>query len=481
VAAFAKNVAEGNLHARLDIREKGEIGLVASSLQEIAAVLDKILEEYKGLEKDIEHGKLDAQGDFSGFKGEFATLMQGTNSILSHFRTVVDNIPSPVLVMDNDARMRYMNTVAKEIAGSDYKGKFCKQLFNREDDATPADALRKAIETKQSASAETTAHPQGKEMDISYTAIPTLNAQKNLLAVLQLITDLTPTKSQQRIMLGVAKSATEIADRVAAASEELAAKVEQISKGAEMQRSRMESTASAMTEMNSTVLEVARNAGKASEQSENTRNKAVEGEKLVSRVVEAINIVNNVSVALQGKMQELGKQAENIGGVMNVISDIADQTNLLALNAALEAARAGEAGRGFAVVADEVRKLAEKTMSATHEVGDNIHAIQQSTLTNIGEVANAVKNIEEATELANQSGAALTEIVNLASTNSSVVTSIATAAEEQSATSEEISRALEEISRVVADTTDGMVQSSSAVQDLSRTAAELRRVMSGLQ
>ncbi|MDR2694865.1 MAG: methyl-accepting chemotaxis protein, partial [Deltaproteobacteria bacterium] len=174
-------------------------------------------------------------------------------------------------------------------------------------------------------------------------------------------------------------------------------------------------------------------------------------------------------------------QAESIGGVMNVISDIADQTNLLALNAAIEAARAGEAGRGFAVVADEVRKLAEKTMSATQEVGANISAIQQSARTNIGEVSEAVKAVTEATDLANTSGQALEEIVSLASANSAVVTSIATAAEEQSATSEEINRAIEAVSLIVRDTADGMAQASAAVQELSRMAQELNTVMTELR
>ena len=205
-----------------------------------------------------------------------------------------------------------------------------------------------------------------------------------------------------------------------------------------------------MTEMNATVLEVARSAGEASEQSDKTREKADDGAKLVNQVVNSINMVNQVAVTLQNNMQELGSQAESIGGVMNVISDIADQTNLLALNAAIEAARAGEAGRGFAVVADEVRKLAEKTMSATHEVGSGIKAIQQSTRVNIDEVGSAVTSITEATGLANSSGRALGEIVALAPANSAVVASTATAAEEQSAKSEEINRAIGETHTIIA-------------------------------
>ena len=481
VSAFAGEVARGNFGAELRVREGGEIGSMVSSIMQIPATLKSVGEEFARLEYQVEQGYLNAQGDAGKFSGGFVALVQGTNNIMKRFGGIFDSMPSPVVVLDKDLKGSYLNSVAQSLAGSDYAGKTCQMLFGREDYGSGTCGLTNAVRTLKPNTAETVAHPKGRRMDIQYTAVPVIDAHGKLASVMQFITDLTPIKDTQRKIMKVAEEALENTERVAAASEQLSAQVEQVSRGAEMQRARVESTATAMNEMNATVLEVARNAGNASEQTEETRSRANGGAELVNKVVNAINGVNSVALGLQNNMQDLGKQAESIGGVMNVISDIADQTNLLALNAAIEAARAGEAGRGFAVVADEVRKLAEKTMSATQEVGSNIQTIQNSARTNINEVTNAVKHITEATELANASGQALGEIVNLAAANSSIVASIATAAEEQSATSEEINHALEEVSRIVMETSDGMVQASSAVQDLSRTAQQLKNIMEGLR
>jgi methyl-accepting chemotaxis protein len=480
VSEFAGAVAEGDFDRDPGIREKGEIGNMVAAIQQIPRTLKGILADYLNLEKAIETGAISRKADAGKYHGGFSVLVNGTNSILARLNMVIDNIPSPVVVLNKDARIEYLNEAARTVAGSDFQGKTCKQVFNRDDDGTETDALRKAMATKRPAGGETKAHPGGTEMDVSYMAIPMFDKEGDLSSLLQLLTDLTAVKTQQRKILRVASQASEISNQVAAASEELSAQVEQVSRGAEIQRSRVESTASAMTEMNSTVLEVARNAGQASEQSNLTHVKANSGSDLVNQLVQAINEVNKVASTLQSNMQSLGSQAESIGGVMTVISDIADQTNLLALNAAIEAARAGEAGRGFAVVADEVRKLAEKTMSATQEVSSSINAIQHSTHINVEEVDNAVRSIGTATDLADASGKALAEILDLATTNSTVVASIATAAEEQSATSEEINRAIEEINQVVGDTTTGMMESSAAVQKLSHMAQELRQVMEEL-
>ena len=282
-------------------------------------------------------------------------------------------------------------------------------------------------------------------------------------------------------MLQAAVKLEGVVEVLSSASEELSAQIEQSDRGAEEQARRVGETATAMEEMNATVLEVARNAGQAADIAENTRRKAESGAEIVGRVVTGIGEVQSQSVALKHDMEDLGRQAEAIGQIMNVISDIADQTNLLALNAAIEAARAGEAGRGFAVVADEVRKLAEKTKQATTEVGNAIRGVQGGTRKNMDNVDRSVKTIEEATQAARLSGEALREIVKMVDTVSDQVRGIATASEQQSAASEEINKSVEQVSAISAETAQAMREAATAVQELANQSQVLKRLVDDLK
>ncbi|GFK93703.1 Methyl-accepting chemotaxis protein McpQ [Fundidesulfovibrio magnetotacticus] len=282
-------------------------------------------------------------------------------------------------------------------------------------------------------------------------------------------------------MLQAAARLEDVAAVISSASEELAAQVEQSSRGAEIQAGRVGETATSMEEMNATVLEVARNASQAAETADRAKRRAQDGAGIVNDVVREISQMERQAEELKGDMTALGAQADAIGKIMNVISDIADQTNLLALNAAIEAARAGEAGRGFAVVADEVRKLAEKTMSATKEVGQAIGAVQDGTRKNIANVDRTVGQIGKATDLAGKSGEALQNIVQLVDLSTDQVRSIATASEQQSAASDEINRAIEDVSRISLETSEAMNQSSRAVNELADQAQALARLIEELK
>ncbi|GAB7080154.1 methyl-accepting chemotaxis protein [Megalodesulfovibrio paquesii] len=268
---------------------------------------------------------------------------------------------------------------------------------------------------------------------------------------------------------------------ISTASVDLASTVEQASRGAGVQSSRVTEAATAMEEMNATVLEVAKNASQAADTTDAARHKALEGAEVVNKVVAGVTEVSEHALALKADMGELGEQAKGIGQVMDVISDIADQTNLLALNAAIEAARAGDAGRGFAVVADEVRKLAEKTMQATREVGAAIHGIQQGATKNVANVEKAVATVAGATSMANASGQALREIVTLVDQASDQVRSIATASEQQSAASEEIARSIEVVQGISAETAASMHQSAEAVARLADQGRRLDALMQELK
>jgi methyl-accepting chemotaxis protein len=480
LAGLAQAMADGDFSVDVAMDQTDELGEIGRALGRIRSAMQHLTEECDILAERAESGRLNARIPVERFKGGYTSMIKNINSMVDVFEGLITSLPVGAMIRSPGRDVLYLNDMGKGFVGTyAFSGRKCHDLF-RTGDCNGKCASDRCLETGRLESSQTTAKPAGKAFEIAYYAVPLRSRSGAVKGVLEIFVDQTEVKSAQHTMLQVAEHAGTISDRVASAAEELSAQVEQISRGAEMQQQRVAETATAMEEMNATVLEVARNASQATEQSDRAKGKAGDGAGLVDKVVTAITEVNTVAQTLQNNMRELGRQAESIGGVMTVITDIADQTNLLALNAAIEAARAGDAGRGFAVVADEVRKLAEKTMHATNEVGSSIKAIQEAAETNAESVNNAVTSVAEATGLAAQSGEALSEIVALSSESSSLIAGIATAAEQQSATSDEINRAIEDVNRVVAETTDGMMQSAEAVQELAGMAVELKMILDRL-
>ena len=258
-----------------------------------------------------------------------------------------------------------------------------------------------------------------------------------------------------------------VAELAKKTTSDLSGHITRAKQGAEAQQHRLKESVQAMEQLNQVVMEVARNTSLTTESADAARQNAQEGYGIVSKVMEAIGKVDNKTSSLRQSLNQLGTEAEGIGRIMSVISDIADQTNLLALNAAIEAARAGEAGRGFAVVADEVRKLAEKTMQATGEVGSAVRAIQAGTAENIRGMEDASGAVQESTELAKSAGTSLQLIVDIAKGTAEKIHSIAVAAEEQSATCEQLTGNTESINRVADETFHVMEGANKAVDEIN--------------
>jgi methyl-accepting chemotaxis protein len=280
-------------------------------------------------------------------------------------------------------------------------------------------------------------------------------------------------QEQQQSMLRLGEQISDLAQRMASATEELSASADEQARGAQQQKGQTDTVATAMEEMTATVLEVAQNASQTSEAATAANKSANEGVNLVRKAVSGINDVADSTHKLSQVLAQLDAQTGEIGRIINVINDIADQTNLLALNAAIEAARAGDAGRGFAVVADEVRKLAEKTMTATKEVENAIREIQERSRHAISSMKETEQQVGTSTELSNQAGQSLEEILQRIEDMTGRVAQIATAAEEQSSAAEEINKSIEDIANIAREADEGAGQAASATRELAELSQRL--------
>jgi methyl-accepting chemotaxis protein len=265
--------------------------------------------------------------------------------------------------------------------------------------------------------------------------------------------------------------------QVSSASTQLSSAAEQMASGAARVAGQADTAATASEEMAATSNEIAQNCTCAATSSQQANDAAAAGSEVVKGTVKGMNqIAKNVRESALS-IANLGTKSEQIGGIVRTINDIADQTNLLALNAAIEAARAGEHGRGFAVVADEVRALAQRTTTATKEIGQLIKSVQTETRDAIKVMESGVREVERGTVEASQSGSALEEILQQISSVTMQVNQIATAAEEQTATTGEISCNIQTISEVAQNTATSARQSAASALELSHLAEEQQKLV----
>ena len=155
------------------------------------------------------------------------------------------------------------------------------------------------------------------------------------------------------------------------------------------------------------------------------------GTKVISESTKQVNELSGLLHKSANTIRDLNSKALEIGGVINVIKEIAEQTNLLALNAAIEAARAGEQGRGFAVVADEVRALANRTATSTDEIQAMISSIQSGVAASAAVMQSSTEQIDVTVEQVGQANAAFSQILTAIDLVSQISTSIVASTTEQ--------------------------------------------------
>lgn len=243
------------------------------------------------------------------------------------------------------------------------------------------------------------------------------------------------------------------------------------SEGVAQQLNETDMVATAITEMGATIDEIAKTTELAAHKAGKTHDNAQMGQTEVEQTILKIRQLSEQINTSASVVDELERDSETIGSVLDVIRGIAEQTNLLALNAAIEAARAGEQGRGFAVVADEVRSLAMRTQSSTQEIANIIQTLQSRTRAIVQLMDASQKQGAESAEQAAAAGELLKLINNDVRNIMDMSTQIAAAIEEQSMVAAEVNKNVVVIRDIAEDSSRAADANASASDEL-RTRAE---------
>lgn len=269
---------------------------------------------------------------------------------------------------------------------------------------------------------------------------------------------------------------SESVNRTAGSVDQMSRAIEGVSTGAQKQAEAVARSSEVTGQMATVIEQVANNARSGAQGATNAAQTARSGAETVQENVNGMGTIKaKVDLSAQ-KVEEMGKRSEQIGVILETIDDIASQTNLLALNAAIEAARAGEHGKGFAVVAEEVRKLAERTATATKEIGGLIGEVQSTVVEAVEAMKESAGEVDSGVARANEAGDALGEILRAVEEVTQQVEEISAAAAQMESSSNELVDAMNAVSSVVEENTAATEEMAAGSNEVTHSIESIASI-----
>ncbi len=307
--------------------------------------------------------------------------------------------------------------------------------------------------------------------DLGTTAIQSVVGIAILAGLIALGVALTLTRSLTR-QIGAAVS------QVQSSSSELQAAATQQATGAKEQSMAMTEITTTISELLATSRQIAESAQRVAQIADQTAGAARQGEGTVTRASDSIGGIRRQVDLVVGHILELGKKSQQIGAVLDIVSELAEQTNILAINATIEAAGAGEAGRRFAVVADEIRKLADRVGGSAKEIRALIDDVRSSVNTTVMVTEGGSKAVDVGTRQFGDVATSLAQIAGLVGTTTEAAREIELSTKQQATAVEQVNLAIANVAQATRETeasSSQTLQTASQLTGLSRDLSQLVR------
>jgi twitching motility protein PilJ len=279
------------------------------------------------------------------------------------------------------------------------------------------------------------------------------------------------------LVTGVNRASAQVTER----SQEAQQVSAQLLAAAERQSKEIEETSSRVLQVSHSISDVSVNAEESARVAQRSLHAAEKGAQAVQNSISGMNEIREQIQETSKRIKRLGESSQEIGEIVELISDITEQTNVLALNAAIQAASAGEAGRGFSVVAEEVQRLAERSGEATKQIGAIVRTIQLDTQDAVSAMEKSTQGVVEGAKLSDAAGQALSEIGQVSKQLADLIQTISKATQTQADATGQVAANMQAILEITRQTTAGTQQTAVSVQNLTQVASELKSSVSGFR
>ncbi len=274
-----------------------------------------------------------------------------------------------------------------------------------------------------------------------------------------------------RTLVGRINTAVE---QVTSATESAQHTSTQLLAAAERQSQEIRTTGSQVLGMARAINQVSASATESADVARASLAAAEKGQQAVHNAISGMNEIREHIQDTAKRIKRLGESSQEIGEIVELISDITEQTNVLALNAAIQAASAGEAGRGFTVVAEEVQRLAERSGEATKQIGAIVRTIQTDTQDAVSAMEKSTQGVVEGARLSDAAGQALTEIGEVSRRLATLIENISRTTQNQAKAAGAVAVSMRNILGITEQTTDGTKRTAASVLQIAGLAQDLR-------